>query len=301
MSFPAKEVIKNRKSVRSFDGKPLSEEDKAALWQYLKGLTAPFGVKVEFRLLDAGENGLSSPVIIGARTYFAAKAERTGHFELGLGYSFEKACLYAASRGMGTVMLAASLNREAFEKALDVKENEVMPVASPVGYPAAKRSIRESLMRKGLKADDRVPWRGLQDEFGVIDPGELSPGMEAKSGVTMVSLHIDTTLQFGSPEEEQAYIDSMVQQLIAETLGERAMTDTNVFVGTVSSVDSLVPQDLYSQLSRHRSFDQNRAADGSAEYIIRADMENRTLLCFFCETPEDANLLVRWLNERDTE
>lgn len=152
-----------------------------------------------------------------------------------------------------------------------------------------------------FQADDSVQWRWLQDEFGVIDPGELSPGMESKSGVTMVSLHIDTTLQFGSPEEEQAYIDSMVQQLIAETLGERAMTDTNVFVGTISSVDSLVPQDLYSQLSRHRSFDQNRAADGSAEYIIRADMENRTLLCFFCETPEDANLLVRWLNERDTE
>lgn len=152
-----------------------------------------------------------------------------------------------------------------------------------------------------FQADDSVQWRWLQDEFGVIDPGELSPGMEARSGVTMVSLHIDTTLQFGSPEEEQAYIDSMVQQLIAETLGERAMTDTNVFVGTVSSVDSLLPQDLYSQLSRHRSFDQNRAADGSAEYIIRADMENRTLLCFFCETPEDANLLVRWLNERDTE
>lgn len=152
-----------------------------------------------------------------------------------------------------------------------------------------------------FQADDSVQWRWLQDEFGVIDPGELSPGMEARSGVTMVSLHIDTTLQFGSPEEEQAYIDSMVQQLIAETLGERAMTDTNVFVGTVSSVDSLAPQDLYSQLLRHRSFDQNRAADGSAEYIIRADMENRTLLCFFCETPEDANLLVRWLNERDIE
>ena len=185
MSFPAKEVIKNRKSVRSFDGKPLSEEDKAALWQYLKGLTAPFGVKVEFRLLDAGENGLSSPVIIGARTYFAAKAEKTGHFELGLGYSFEKVCLYAASRGMGTVMLAASLNREAFEKALDVKENEVMPVASPVGYPAAKRSIRESLMRKGLKADDRVPFERLffRDGFDrplrKEDAGDLAGALEA--------------------------------------------------------------------------------------------------------------------------
>ncbi len=53
-------------------------------------------------------------------------------------------------------MLAASLSRQTFEKAIEVKENEVMPVASPIGYPAAKRSIRESLMRKGLKAERKM-------------------------------------------------------------------------------------------------------------------------------------------------
>ena len=58
-------------------------------------------------------------------------------------------------------MLAASLSRAAFEKAINVQVDEVMPVASPVGYPANKRSIRESLMRKGLKADERLPFEKL--------------------------------------------------------------------------------------------------------------------------------------------
>jgi hypothetical protein len=42
-----------------------------------------------------------------------------------------------------------------------VQPNEVMPVASPVGYPAAKKSIRESLMRKGTRADERLPFEKL--------------------------------------------------------------------------------------------------------------------------------------------
>ena len=58
-------------------------------------------------------------------------------------------------------MLAASLTRAAFEKAMAVKDGAVMPAASPVGYPAEKKSIRESLMRKGLKADDLKPFDRL--------------------------------------------------------------------------------------------------------------------------------------------
>ena len=67
-------------------------------------------------------------------------------------------------------MLAASLSRTAFEKAMEVKDGEVMPVASPVGYPAEKKSIRESLMRKGLKADDRKPFDQLFFEGGFAQP-----------------------------------------------------------------------------------------------------------------------------------
>lgn len=161
MAKTAKELIRSRKSVRTFDGNPLSEADRRELADYVAGLTNPFAVPVTFRLLNAKEYGLSSPVIVGESEYLAAKTEKVPHFEVAFGYSFEKACLYAHSRGIGTVMLAASLNRSAFEKALDVKENEVMPVASPVGYPAKKKSVRETLMRKGLKADERKPFEKL--------------------------------------------------------------------------------------------------------------------------------------------
>jgi len=155
------DLIRQRKSVRTFDGQPLSMEDRSALETYTASQKNPFSVPITFRLLDVKEYGLSSLVIVGADTYLAAKVEKVPNFEIAYGYSFEKVCLYALSRGIGTVMLAASLSRAAFEKAMEVKDGEVMPVASPVGYPAEKKSIRESLMRKGLKADDRKPFGQL--------------------------------------------------------------------------------------------------------------------------------------------
>lgn len=161
MLFSAKEMIQKRKSVRSFDGRVLSDNDKAALEQYIQNVSNPFDVPVEFHLLDAKEYDLSSPVVVGADQYIAAKVPRCRYFEIGYGYSFESVCLYAESLGIGTVILAASLSRAAFEKAVNVQMNEIMPAARPVGYPAVKRTIRDSLMRKGLKADDRIPFDRL--------------------------------------------------------------------------------------------------------------------------------------------
>lgn len=186
MSFSAKEMIKQRRSIRTFDGRPLSEEDRKYLADYVhEPLANPFHVPVEFRLLDAKEHQLSSPVIVEGNTYIAAKVKRAANCEIAYGCSFEKFCLYALSRGIGTVMLAASLSRAAFEKAMEVMPDEVMPTATPVGYPASKKSIREGLMRKGLKADDRKPFdsiffdktfdRGLKKE----DAGIFADALEA--------------------------------------------------------------------------------------------------------------------------
>ncbi len=168
MTFSAKDMIRKRKSVRTFTGEPLKNEDRLALEQFIQLSTNPFDVPMDFRLLDAKEYGLSSMVIVGATLYLAAKVKRCKHYEIGFGYSFEHVCLYAESLGLGTVMLAASLSRAAFEKAMDVQSDEVMPVASPVGYPERKRSIRETLMRKALKADERIPFEDLffDKEYG---------------------------------------------------------------------------------------------------------------------------------------
>lgn len=161
MSFKVKESIKDRKSVRTFDGRRISDKDREALLKCMQTVRNPFDVPVEFKLLNVNEHGLTSPVVIGAEDYIAAKTSRGKNFEMGYGYSFETVCLYAKSLGIGTVLLASSINRSTFEKVMDLKDNEVMPLATPVGYPAPKRSIREVLMRKGIKADSRIDFDKL--------------------------------------------------------------------------------------------------------------------------------------------
>lgn len=47
------------------------------------------------------------------------------------------------------------MDRAAFERAMGLKEDEMMPCMSPLGYPAKKMSIKESMMRKGIKANSR--------------------------------------------------------------------------------------------------------------------------------------------------
>lgn len=136
-------------------------------------LDNPFTVPVTFRLLDAAEHDLSSPVIIGTSLCVAAKVSRIPQFEIAYRYSFEKFCFIATAMGLGTVMLAATISRNTFEKAMELKADEIMPVASPAGYPADKKSMRETLMRKGIKADERLPFETLFFD-GSFDRG-ISP------------------------------------------------------------------------------------------------------------------------------
>lgn len=161
MENSVKDIIRRRKSVRTFNGEAIRREDRNRLEQYQETLDNPFDIPVEFRFLDAKEHGLSSPVVVGTDLYIAAKVSRVPQSEIAFGYTFEKFCLYAGGLGIGTVILAATISRKAFEKAMGVGENEVLPAVSPVGYPAQKMSARETLMRKGMKADGRRPFGEL--------------------------------------------------------------------------------------------------------------------------------------------
>ena len=53
------ELIRTRKSVRTFDGRPLSEEDVKKLSDYALTITNPYGIPVSLAFLDAKEHGLS--------------------------------------------------------------------------------------------------------------------------------------------------------------------------------------------------------------------------------------------------
>ena len=151
------EIVMGRKSVRSFDGNPISDQHRKALEEYIKGISNPFGIPVEFMLLDAGEHGLSSPVLTGEQLYVTGKVEKKPYADVAFGYSFERLVLYAWSLGIGTTWIGGTMKRELFEAAAGVKPGEMMPCVSPLGYPAKKKSVREVMMRKGIGADSRIP------------------------------------------------------------------------------------------------------------------------------------------------
>ena len=150
------EVIGSRKSVRTFDGRSLTPEDRADLDKFIETITNPFGVQVDFKLLDADGNSLSSPVITGEMMYVAGKAEKVPYADVAYGCAMEKLVLHAWSLGIGTTWIGGTMKRELFEKAVGLKEEELMPCISPLGYPAKKRSVREIMMRKGAGSDNRM-------------------------------------------------------------------------------------------------------------------------------------------------
>ena len=150
-------TIQERKSVRTFDGRPLSAADRERLERYIPTIANPFGIPVRFVLLDAKEHGLSSPVLSGDTMYVAGKVDQAPRADVAFGYSFEKLVLYAWSLGIGTTWIGGTMKREAFERAAGLADGERMPCVSPLGYPARKRSLRETMMRRGVGADARMP------------------------------------------------------------------------------------------------------------------------------------------------
>ena len=155
------EMIRKRRSVRTFDGTPLRKEDADRILEFAGKLENPYDIPIEWRILDAKKDGLSSPVISGTDTYIAGKLLLRPHAEEAFGYTFEKVVLFAESLGVGTTWIAGTMDRKAFEQAMDLKDGEVMPCVSPLGYPAKKMSLRESLMRKGIRADQRLAFEEL--------------------------------------------------------------------------------------------------------------------------------------------
>ena len=155
------EAVRSRRSVRTFDGTALRPEDAQKLMTCAEKAQNPYEIPITWKLLDAKAHGLTSPVIVGTDTFISGKLLRVPHAEEAFGYSFEKVVLYAESLGLGTTWIAGTMNRGAFETAMELSGDEVMPCVSPIGYPAKKMSVREAMMRKGVKADSRMAFGEL--------------------------------------------------------------------------------------------------------------------------------------------
>lgn len=172
LSIPIVETIQRRRSVRTYEDRPLMPQDREALLACMKQVDNPFGIPVHEYIvdkkLDAGGEKLGTyGVIKGASTFLGVSIPDTELAPLAAGYEFESLILLATHMRLGTVWLAATFNRDSFASAMGVPKNELFPAISPVGYPAAKRSLTETLMRSTMKSSSRKEWKELffQNDF----------------------------------------------------------------------------------------------------------------------------------------
>lgn len=179
------ELIQDRRSVRTFDGKAVEHDKLHSILEYANRAENPFGMPIGWKLLSTGSDGVSSPVIVGTDTFIAGKLKRQPHAEEAFGYSFEKMVLYAQSLGIGTTWIAGTMNRSVFEKAMELGADEFMPCVSPLGYPAKKMSVRETMMRAGVKADTRLDFSSLFFD-GLFD----KPMTPEKAGELLLPLEL---------------------------------------------------------------------------------------------------------------
>jgi hypothetical protein len=159
-----KECIVERTSQRSYLNIPLRREHRKQLEEFIAQHTDnPFNVNVRMKVVDhkspAHKVKLGTyGVISGARTFIAGAMERTGNDMEGFGYCFERVVLFAQGLGLGTCWLGGTFSRGAFAQVMDLRENEIVPCVSPVGYPREKRTLRDTFTRYFAGSKNRKPW-----------------------------------------------------------------------------------------------------------------------------------------------
>ncbi len=160
------EIISQRRSERTYNEVPIPEDIKQRIKDYISKVDAPFNTKIRFELVDTDKSGSGLKlgtygVISGASSFICAATEKTARYEENLGYAFEKIILYATSLGLGTCWLGGTFKRSEFGKAIDLKENELLPIISPIGYAKEKRGILDSLMVMVAGSRNRKDWDEL--------------------------------------------------------------------------------------------------------------------------------------------
>ena len=152
------EAIKERRSVRSFNGTPVSEADKEKLTKAIEDSTDPFGGSVSIRLKEFDLKDCYKPstygMIKGATVFFLLGIGSDEASALSAGFRFEQVVLKATEMGFGTCWIAATFKGSEFDRGQTWPEEEKLTVICPVGVPA-KQSFMEKITRLSLGSKNR--------------------------------------------------------------------------------------------------------------------------------------------------
>lgn len=158
------EAIKERRSVRTFDGQPLDEAQKRELLAAIGQVYNPLGGKVSIRLksfdLKDGFRPSTYGMIRGARDFFLVGIADDEVSAISAGFCFEQIVLKAWEMGLGSCWIAATFKGSDFDRGEPWPDGERLRIVSPVGV-AAEKSLMERFTRMVAGSKNRKPFGRL--------------------------------------------------------------------------------------------------------------------------------------------
>jgi hypothetical protein len=162
------ELIKMRKSCRTYDGRPIENSTLQKLDDYVSIISKEANIRVRFTLVNDNEtNGKPEKklgtygFISGTRSFIVGILDKEEKDTLEFGYLFEKIILFATDLGLQTCWLGGTFSKNDFQHNVNLLANEFIPIVSPVGYKKEKPRFLESALRTIVGADRRKPWNEL--------------------------------------------------------------------------------------------------------------------------------------------
>lgn len=159
------EAMRQRSSVRTYNGEPLSKQDTEALKQSISKSTSPFGGNVSIRLERFDLKGTQKPgtygTITGAADYMLMAFADDKASALSAGFRMEQVVLAATALGIGTCWIAGTFKGKEFDRGQEWPDGESLRIVIPTGYAADKRRLMERLFRKAAGSDGRKAFSQL--------------------------------------------------------------------------------------------------------------------------------------------
>lgn len=188
------EAIKERRSIRSFDGKGLSDAAVSLMNHAIDAAQSPFGGEVKIMLKRFDMKGDYKPstygVIKGATDYFLICYAPDEDSVLSAGFKFEQVVLEAWMAGLGTCWIGGTFRGSSFERDLNWQGDLRLKAVSPVGTPGSTRMI-ERFTHFVMGSQNRKPFETLffRDDFA----HPLSPDSRFGEPLAMLRLAPSST------------------------------------------------------------------------------------------------------------
>jgi len=193
------DLIKIRKSIRSYESVGLKQEDKKKIIDFIKkDHNTVFGCKLRFEFIDASDldpgdlKNLGTYGMITGAKYFIAGIDKSDSKKdyclVNFGYVFEKIILFITDLGLGTCWLGGTFNKKGFSEKIMLKQDEVIPAVSPFGIISKKRHLKSSIIRTLAGSKNRKQWDKLFFNNNFLNPLDESDSGSYKVPLEMVRL-----------------------------------------------------------------------------------------------------------------